>query len=310
MGTTYHIKISDSFKMVSIEEVRKKIKDLLEQINILMSTYRKDSEISKLNIWRSNGWYLLDAKTYFVLKRALQISLETNGAFDITIGPLVNLWGFGAKRAKIQDPPSSDQIKSMLRDTGSNNLELHPNISKIRKKRPKIYLDLAAIAKGYGVDIISDYLTGLNLHNHMVEIGGEVRLSGFKNPTDQQKWRIAIEVPNPKLRQKGRIFELQDISMATSGDYRNFFKYNGKRYSHTIDPRTGYPVSHNLTSVTVFADNCMDADAYATAINVMGFEEGMKWANENGVKSILYLRKDSGFEEKMSDSMKKFLDEV
>lgn len=271
-----------------------------------MSTYRKDSELSRFNRLEAGKWFKVDPKTYNVIKASIEVNKKTGGAFDITVGPLVNLWGFGSKIKLRTKPPKDWEIEKIKKEVGSENLILHTAETKLKKIGKSLYLDLAAIAKGYGVDVISMLLAKENIDNYMVEIGGEVRLSGYRN-RDKERWRIGIEKPVASTREKGMALSLTNISVATSGDYRNFFEYRDKRYSHTIDPRTGWPVAHKMASVTVFAKNCMMADAYATALNVMGPSRGILWADKNNIKSIFYIKTENGFKKKISTAMQNYL---
>jgi len=306
MGTTYSVKIYPQIDDVSLSKLKKGITYELELINNVMSTYRSESKLSLFNKAKANQAIFLENSLFEIIKRALQVNRETEGAFDVTVGPLVNLWGFGAGGKRRNIVPDKKTVDELLVLVGSDKLVVDEERRSVLKNNEKIYVDLSAIAKGYGVDEISRYLSESGYTNHMVEIGGEIRVKGFKGPKTKLNWKIAIEVPNSKEREEGRVLELSDVAMATSGDYRNFFTVDGKRYSHTIDPRTGGPITHNLTSVTVLYDNCMDADAYATALMVMGEVNGPKWANENNIMAIFYAKEaNGGFKEIVSNAMKK-----
>ncbi|MCK5073981.1 MAG: FAD:protein FMN transferase [Bacteriovoracaceae bacterium] len=306
MGTTYRVKIVPKLSPAGEEKIKNEIVTTLDIVNKSMSTFRKDSEIVRFNDMRE-GTLKLSPQMYGLVLKSMDISKETSGAFDITIGPLVNLWGFGALGERRKVPPSNLEIEKVKGKVGFRLASIDYAMESVAKKNPELSFDMAAVAKGYGVDMISTMLAEKNHTNHMVEVGGEIMVSGNRWPKEGRKWKIGIEVPHLDKRKPGRILALSDISMATSGDYRNFFEYEGKRYSHTIDPVTGRPVTHNLTSVTVLARECADADAYATAILVMGPQRGLEFANNKKLKVILYIRKDDGFKELLSKQMILFL---
>jgi thiamine biosynthesis lipoprotein len=219
------------------------------------------------------------------------ISKLSNGMFDITVGPAVNLWGFGPENRPYLIP-TENEISKALNIVGYKNISVQLNPPAIKKHHPDIYCDLSAIAKGYGVDKISEYLTQKGLPNHLVEIGGELRASGSKF---NKNWIVGISVPSQEATIQETI-SLNDMSMATSGDYWNYFEADGIRYSHTINPLTGKPITHKLASVTVLTESCMNADALATAIDVMGPELGLIFAKENELNVYFIVKGNKGFE--------------
>lgn len=292
MGTTFEVKVVASpFPERRQEAVREAIQAQLQDVDGKMSTYRDASEISRLNRSRETTPQPLSRETFTVLAEALRISRVTGGAFDITVGPLVNAWGFGPA----PDPtslPTAAEIEQLKLRSGWAKIELNPRESTILKQEPALYLDLSAIAKGYAVDRISEVLTKANLTSHMVELGGEVRTSGCNaggNP-----WRIAIEKPVTGGRAFQRILPLENLALATSGDYRNFRQAEDGHLSHTIDPRTGRPVRHELASVSVVAASCMQADGYATALMVLGEDEGYRLAVEQDLAALFLVRTREG----------------
>lgn len=216
----------------------------------------------------------------------------TDGAFDITVGPLVNLWGFGPD-GRPEEVPSAEALQQVKDRTGYQHLKLRDNPPAVSAE-PAQYLDLSAIAKGFGVDQVAKYLESEGISAYLVEIGGEIRVNGQK--PDGTAWRLAVEEPSGEGRQVNRIVALQQAAMATSGDYRNYYESQGQRYSHTIDPVTGKPISHSLASVTVITENCMTADALATAFNVMGFERANDLAVEQNLAAYFIVRRGDGFE--------------
>ncbi len=308
MGTSYHVQIVPvKVNSLSVQKIQTAVDSLLTMVNKQMSTYLQDSEISRFNRMRSVKPFKVSPSFLFVVKSALQIYKESDGAFDITVGPLVDLWGFGKKGQRFT-PPDSLQIRETLKRVGSQYLKIFGD-SALCKSKPDLEIDLSAIAKGYGVDAVSSLLRSLKFRDFMVEIGGEVFAAGSKQG---RPWRIGIDRPQYGA-QPGvfvqAILNLQNRAVATSGDYRNFFEYKGKIYSHEIDPRTGFPVSNNTASVTVIAPDCMTADAMATAIMVMGAEKGLKWVNsKKDTEAFILLRgKDGKLTETMSSNFDGFI---
>jgi thiamine biosynthesis lipoprotein len=216
----------------------------------------------------------------------------TGGAFDVTIGPVVNLWGFGPQ-ARPEQVPSEESLAMALAATGYEKLELRADPPAVRATPPQ-YVDLSAIAKGYGVDAVARFLENEGIEAYLVEIGGEVRVNGRK--PDGSTWRLAIEQPVSEGREVNRVVALESRAMATSGDYRNYYESEGRRYSHTIDPETGKPIAHRLASVTVIADDCMTADALATGFNVMGYEQANELAVRENIPAYFIVRTEEGFE--------------
>ncbi|MEE3168896.1 MAG: FAD:protein FMN transferase [Pseudomonadota bacterium] len=292
-GTRYHINVVLTEDQSRLETLAQGIEAELEKVDAAMSTWREDSELSRLNrAERPEQWQDLSAPLYEVLKRASEVSELTDGAFDVTIGPVVNLWGFGPE-ARPEQVPSDETLAQALAATGHDKLELRATPPGIRQAQPQ-YIDLSAIAKGYGVDVVARYLDSEGIEAYLVEIGGEVRVNGRKPGGDA--WRLAIEQPTSGEQQVNRVVALESRAMATSGDYRNYYESEGRRYSHTIDPATGQPIAHNLASVTVIAEDCMSADALATGFNVMGYERANALATRENIPAYFIIRTDDGFE--------------
>lgn len=263
-GTFYHITYQCNHPL------DEGIKATLDKVDNSLSPFNKNSTITAIN---NNTSLKADSMFIRVFNLSKQVASETDGAFDITVAPFVNLWGFGFNNIKNVTKESIDSIRQYV---GINNVSL--NGDEIIKQHPETMLDCSAIAKGYGVDAVGEYLESKGVQQYMVEIGGEVRVRGF-NPNGV-KWKIGITKPNDdSTNLKSDIEEIimvTDISMATSGNYRNFYIKEGKKYAHTIDPRTGYPVQHNILSSTVLAADCATADAYATSFMVLGLEDAKK----------------------------------
>ena len=297
MGTFYKVRLAaqapSSQWPPDTSAVRQQVRSRLAEINRLMSTYDSQSELSRFNASDSEGWFPVASETARVVAFALEIAELSDGAFDPTVGPAVNLWGFGPnkRRGKL---PTDDAISQALERVGYQNISVRSEPPSLRKMNPDAYLDLSAIAKGYAVDQVAELLEAQGFGAAMVEIGGEVRTFGTK-PNDIP-WRIAIEKPRvPKIppgtsEPFQQILELRKAAIATSGDYHNYFERDGVRYSHTIDPQTGRPVQHQLAVVTVHAETCMEADALATALLVMGVEPGYDWSEQHQVAALFQLR--------------------
>ncbi len=303
MGTTYHIKLIAG-NVLNYEKLHQQIDSVLQRVNLQMSTYIDSSEISRFNSFNDTAWFKISKDFYTVLKEGLRISKLTGGAYDITVGPLVNLWGFGPEMHEYQ-VPDDKQIEERKKIIGYKNLRIKENPFAVKKMIPEIYVDLSSIAKGFGVDKVSEFLDENKIKNYMVEIGGEVRTKGRKGNNDF--WRIGIQYPDGSNR-IAKIVKLYNLSMATSGDYYNFFELNGKKYSHTIDPRTGKPVTHNLVSVSVIEPNCMVADGLATALLVLGPVEGFTFALKEKLPVIMFVKEKGKFVEKFTPDFKSLIE--
>lgn len=263
-GTIYHITYQ------SDTNYQKEIEAELQKVDNSLSPFNKTSIISRIN---RNEKVKVDEMFSEVFQLAEKISGETDGAFDITVAPMVNAWGFGFKTG---NPPTRQTIDSLRAIVGFHTVSLQD--SYVIKKNPKTMLDCSAIAKGYGTDVVARFLKKKGVQNFMVEIGGEIVVNG--NSEKLQPWRIGINKPTDDSLNTSQaiqdVVSVSNIAMATSGNYRNFYYKNGKKYAHTIDPKTGYPVQHNILSATVFADDCATADAYATSFMVLGLDGAKK----------------------------------
>jgi len=301
MGTTYSIKIKTADAVVNQEKIRADIEKILLEINRKMSTYIVDSELSVINFSNSLDSNLISDDLFKVISHANTISKTTNGAFDITVGPLVNLWGFGPNKSE-NKIPSNEEIELIKKNIGYKKIYLNKETTSIKKLHPDLYVDLSGIAKGFAVDKIALYLNSYNLENYLVEIGGELIAKGTNE--DNEVWQIGIENPNNNLV---KIIGLKDIAMATSGDYRNYFEKNGVRYSHTINPNTGKPIKHKLASVTVLDKTAMNADALATAFMVLGPAKTIELANELKIGVYLIIKNDENFYEEYNEYFEPFI---
>jgi FAD:protein FMN transferase len=299
MGTTYSVKVVAA--KVDEAALKAQIDARLLAVNNLMSTYIADSELSRFNSAPVGEWFAISDETMAVVQLAGEIATLSAGSFDVTVGPLVNLWGFGPNPGP-DHVPAAHEIEAVLANIGFRHLSLKPGAMR---RETDLYVDLSAIAKGYGVDQLAELLVTQGFANYLVEIGGELRASGHN--VRAEPWRIAVEVPDTRQRAPYQVIELQDMGMATSGDYRNYFERDGVRYSHTIDPADGYPIRHNTASVTVLAPTTARADALATAINVMGAERGLALAEAQGLAVFVILKHADGFEARHSSAFAPYL---
>ncbi len=297
MGTAYTVKTTSLPTGVSPVTLKADIERILNRINDHMSTYIENSEVSRFNRQQTTEWVEVSSETVAVINEALRVSRLSNGAFDITVGPLVNLWGFGPAPRK-ETIPSDAQIRDTLLRVGYRHIHTRSAPAAVRKDRPDVQVDLSAIAKGYAVDQLADYLESVQIMDYLVEIGGELRGRG-KN-AEGTGWKVGIEKPVSNKRVIHRAIYLRDQAMATSGDYRNYFEINGRRFSHTIDPHTGKPTTHNLASVTVLSPSSMHADAIATAIMVLGPEAGYQLVERENITALLFVRDSDDFQEKVT----------
>ena len=292
MGTSYSVKLVAPPADIDREALKAQIDGSLARIEQRMSTYQADSELSLFNRSESTDWVEVSAELCGVIEQALSVS-EITSAFDITVGPLVNLWGFGPADAP-PEPPDNNVIEETLQNTGFEKLHTQCKTPAIRKDRADVYVDLSAYAKGYAVDQLAKLLSDHGLDDYLVEIGGELRMHGHN--AGRNLWSVAIEKPADFESTVQTIVQLTDVAVATSGDYRNFFLFAGQRYSHTIDPNTGYPVTHNTAAVSVISESAAFADAMATALLVLGVDEGLAVAEREGIAAYFMLRTDAGME--------------
>ncbi|KLV05934.1 thiamine biosynthesis lipoprotein [Photobacterium aquae] len=298
MGTYYSIKLVKQEGLPSASELQAEIDRRLELVNDQMSTYRKHSELSQFNQHRSSEPFEVSADTAKVVTEALRLSKLTDGALDVTVGPIVNLWSFGPE-ARPEKTPTADELAERRKEVGIEHLSVKGNT--LIKDIPDLYVDLSSIAKGFGVDVVADYFDQLGVANYLVEVGGELRLKG--NNLEGVPWRIAIEKPTEDgHRAIQEVIEPGNMGVATSGDYRNYFEQDGVRYSHLINPKTGMPIDNHVVSVTVLSPSCMTADALATAFSVMGEEQALALANKEQIAVLLIVKTKQGFKEYPSDA--------
>jgi thiamine biosynthesis lipoprotein len=291
MGTSYSVQIVKPPADLDRDALAEQVNERLADINRLMSTYQPSSELTRFNESSTTEWFIVSPELVDVVRAAQAVSEASAGAFDVTIGPLVNLWGFGPTPSA-DVLPSAGEIQAARTRVGWKQIDVQVEPPALRKSRPDLYVDLSAIAKGYAVDRVAALLEAAGVDHYLVEIGGELRGRGINGAGEP--WQIAIERPEVSKRAMFRVVALRDVGMATSGDYRNFFEVDGERYSHTIDPATGRPVEHRLASVTVLADETMQADAWATALLVLGRERGFELAEQIGLAAFFIEHKQDG----------------
>lgn len=306
MGTTYNIKVVATAEQVKTLQLQQKIDALLKQVNQEMSTYIPDSEISRFNQSTSLEPVELSVGFARVLAESIRLGELSGGKLDITVGPLVNLWGFGPEQ-RPEIVPSDEILTSTRARVGLKNIHLDGN--QLSKDIPNLYIDLSTTAKGYGVDVVAELIEANGITNYLVEIGGEMRLRGFKHTGEL--WAIAIEKPifdpSGEHRAVQQVIIPKDNAVATSGDYRNYFEADGQRFSHIIDPDTGKPINHNLVSVTVIAPSSMTADGLSTTLMVMGVEQGMAFATKNDLAALFVSKTENGFSEQFTVKFKQYL---
>ena len=300
MGTTYSVKVAHK-SLFKKDHVKKQIEDILKKVNDKMSTYIKDSDISKFNNLKTSEDFPLDPWFYDVLKFSIELAKLTKGSYDPTLGPLVNLWGFGPTKKSFL--PSDEEIAKTKSIVGYDKLTFKRSGSGwlVKKSEPKLHVDLSSSAKGYAVDKVTEFLIAEGLENFLVEIGGEIKAHGSKF---EKNWIVAIEKPDPNQRAIHYLFSLKNMSIATSGSYRNFFKLESKTYSHTIDASTGKPVEHNMVSVTVLNESCMKADAFATALMALGPKKAKTFAEEQNLAVYFIYKKEESEASKVDDKPK------
>jgi len=305
MGTTWRIKIVDMPDGVDRSRLAAAVADILEIVNRQMSTYRPESEISRFNAATASA--AVSDDTLKVTAEALRIARLSGGAFDPTIGPLVDLWGFGAHGDGLR-VPTSHNIDAVRAATGFAKIGMAPDARRLDKRADTLQLDLNGIAKGFGVDRLAEHLESVGIGHYLVEIGGELRGRGW-NPHGGA-WRVGIERPAGAVGAAGavqRVVRLNGMGLATSGDYRIFFEQAERRYSHILDPRTGRPVDHGLASVTVIAPTTMAADGLSTALMVLGADEGVKFAEAHGIAAFFITRRGRGYAESAASAFLQYL---
>jgi thiamine biosynthesis lipoprotein len=294
MGTTFNIVLVAPADEIDGDALQADISAELAHVNALASTWLEDSQLAAFNASQSTDWIDVSFEFCQIVEQALEVCRLSNGAFDITVGPLVNLWGFGPDR-EVWQPPADQLIEATMAVVGYDGLETNCSEPAMRKRNAAMYVDLSGWAKGFAVDRLAILLDEYALTDYLVEIGGEIRVRGHN--ADEEDWAIAVEAPSTTARRPHSVLRLSDVSVATSGDYRNYFDHDGQHYSHTIDARTGRPVDHDLAAVTVVDASAAFADAMATALLVLGPEAGPALAEKRGIAGYFLVRNETGIRE-------------
>ncbi len=302
MGTFYDIKVAH-FPLTTSKQssIHAEIDRRLEQVNEQMSTYRPHSELSRFNLSPAINHFPVSKDTAKVVAESIRIHEITSGAFDITLGPLVNLWGFGPADVP-QQKPTAKMIETTLSRVGIQHL----NYTKktLSKNIDGLYVDLSGIAKGYGADVIAEYLESLGIKNYIVGLGGDLRAKGING--NNLAWQIAIEKASTSAHSVQHVISVGTNAIVTSGSYRNYYDLNDERFSHTIDPITGLPAQHNLVSVTVIHPSAMTADGFATAFMAMGEEQAMALAKQQGLAVYMIYKSGDSFQEMFTEEFAPF----
>ncbi|NQZ23860.1 MAG: FAD:protein FMN transferase [Colwellia sp.] len=303
MGTTYHITYINKDDLNKSDIMQDSIDHLLAEVNQVASTYMKNSELSRFNQTKNTTPFVASIQLREMLTEAIRLAELSGGALDVTVGPLVNLWGFGPSHRPI-NIPTEEQITVAKLKTGIQYVKIKGDA--IIKLNPDIYLDLSTLAKGYAVDRVADFLEEQEIEDYLVEIGGEMRLKG--KPEDGRNWKVAIEKPLSEQRVVQQVIIPKNSAVASAGDYRNFFEQDNIRYSHIINPKTGKPIAHRLVSVTVIAAKSMVADGLSTALMVMGPHKGLAMAKEQNIAALFIVKTiDGNYSEFHTDNFNIYL---
>lgn len=286
MGTTWAVRVGELPRGVGADALRTEVEALLDDVNAEMSTFRDDSLLTRFNRAPSGTDFAVSAHLAAVLAAALAVAEDSGGAYDVTVGPLVNAWGFGPEGRRSEPPPAT-AVEAARARLGWQRLRFDA-AARTLTQDGGTYLDLSSIAKGHAVDRVAEHLRARGLRDALVDIGGDMRALGQR--PDGQRWRIAIERPLPGTREIHTVIGPADMALATSGSYRNFFASRGRAYSHIIDPRTAAPVRHQHIAVSVLHPLCVHADALATALTVLGPDEGLAFAVARDLPVLILLR--------------------
>ncbi|MFY0991605.1 FAD:protein FMN transferase [Halomonas sp. C05BenzN] len=290
-GSFYQVTIADPLTQGEARALEEGILEVLEAVDASMSIYREDSELMTFNRAPVGEWQPLSDELVEVLAISQSVAEASEGAFDTTVGALVNLWSFGSE-ARPREIPDDETLARRLAEIGPDSIEVDVEGLQARRLRD-VFVDLGGVAKGHATDRVAAYLNREGIEHHLVNLGGDLSVRGYRDG-DGQPWRIGIEAPLDDRQEARHVVPLHDISVATSGDYRNYFEDDGRRYSHTLDPRTGRPITHRLASVTVAHPSNAWADAWATALMVLGEEAGMALAHEQGLSVLMIVREEEG----------------
>jgi thiamine biosynthesis lipoprotein len=305
MGTTYTVKIAAPRPTLDPHDLRLLIERSLERIDETMSGYREDSEVSRFNALHSDDWFEISPELAHVVTAALEVSAASGGAFDVTVAPVVKAWGFGASDGPPARLPDAAALAELQRQVGYEKLHARLSPPALRKDEPSLSVDLNGIAPGYAVDLIAAQLEARGIANFMIDVGGEIRARGRNGAGE--KWRIAVESPKEADSAPVAVIGMDGVALATSGEYRNVYERDGVRYSHTIDPRTAHPIRYSVSSVVVVHPEAMYADAWATALNVLGADSGLRLAEHLQLPVMFIVKRGDSFTSKISAPMRNFV---
>lgn len=305
MGTFYHVKVVGDFPGGQAA-LQQEVDALLKHYNDEISTYDPNSSLSKFNQLQSTEPYAISQDLADLLICGLRTGQRTGGLLDMTVGPLVNLWGFGPDKRPVK-MPTDDQIEQARERVGIQkvHVEVSSDHATVRKDQPNIYVDLSTFGEGFGADKVAAFLEEKGVHNYLVEIAGASRSRGVN--AKGQDWKLAIQKPTDEIAEVQAIIQPNGRAVSTSGSYRNYYELDGKRFSHVIDPRTGKPITHKLVSATVITPTALEADALDTALMVMGPDDALAFANKEGLPVYLVVKTEKGFEARYSASFKPYL---
>jgi thiamine biosynthesis lipoprotein len=304
MGTSWQVQCYVNTRQ-SEESLQAGIQTQLDEVVAQMSPWEEDADITRFNRAPAHSWHVLPPEFFKVLQHSLFVAEQTGGAYDPNIGQLANLWGFGPA-GKISIAPDEIAIQGALRSGNWQQIQINKDNQSV-KQSGHIQLDLCSTAKGFGVDQVARYLQQMDIESYLVEVGGELRGLGCK--PDGQPWWVSLEDIAEQVQETNHVVALHGLSIATSGDTNRYFMHEGKRYSHTIDPRTGYPIEHGVAAVTVLHAECMIADALATAMTVMGLDAGMQYAKRLHAAARFVVREENGFRTYMSPAFLAMMDD-
>ncbi len=305
MGTTYSVKVIEPPPGLDEAVIRHATEEVLAGIDLAMSSYRADSEVSRFNASASTQWFPVSADLARLVRAALEFSELSGGAFDVTLAPMVAAWGFGPAAQPVSLPQDAD-LDALRRRVGYRKLHVSMQPFALRKDVPDLEIDLNGIAPGYAVDLLSARLSSMGIGRHMIDIGGEVLAVGLN--ARGGPWRVAVERPVDAEPAPYAIVQLQDMAVTTSGEYRRYYERDGRRYSHTIDPRTGKPVAHALASVVVIGPTSMHTDAWATAFNVLGAQPGYDLAAQRQMPVMFIEWRDGRLHRRATPQFQAYLD--
>jgi FAD:protein FMN transferase len=304
MGTTWSVKFSQPARPLTREVVEREVADRLEQLEQIFSTYRPQSALSRFNAATQAEWIPVTAEMAEVASASRQISELTGGAYDVTVHPLVQLWGFAAK-SRSNVLPTATEIATVRARVDWRKLEVRLSPPALRKTSPQLSVDFSSIAKGFSADALSELLVQLGAPNHLVQIGGDIKTRGA--PPGVTGWATAIERPDVASPEIATVVTLNGQALSTSGDYRNFFQVGRRRYGHIIDPRSGEPVSNSLVAVSVLHASCARSSALATALFVLGSDDGFRLAVKEGWACLFFVRGESGVVPRATPAFDRFV---